>query len=321
MKKLLAIGEALIDFIPEERGKAMKDVCGFRPAVGGAPANVCGAFCKLGGVSEMITQLGADPFGDKIAEEFVRYQIGTSHVLRTTKANTSLAFVALKEDGNREFSFYRKPGADMLMEPEVVEKSWFEHAFALHFCSVSLGDFPMKEAHRRAITYAKEAGALISFDPNIRLALWEQPKELKKAILEFLPMAHILKISDEEIEFITGKKTVEEALEQLFVGNVEMVIYTKGADGAECYTKKAKAQVAGHQVKAKDTTGAGDAFMGSFLYQLFADNIDTENIGKITTEQMKRYLAFSNAYCAKSVQKEGAIASYPTMEEMVKEEH
>lgn len=321
MKKLLAIGEALIDFIPEERGKAMKDVCGFRPAVGGAPANVCGAFCKLGGVSEMITQLGADPFGDKIAEEFVRYQIGTSHVLRTTKANTSLAFVALKEDGNREFSFYRKPGADMLMEPEVVEKSWFEHAFALHFCSVSLGDFPMKEAHRRAITYAKEAGALISFDPNIRLALWEQPKELKKAILEFLPMAHILKISDEEIEFITGKKTVEEALEQLFVGNVEMVIYTKGADGAECYTKKAKAQVAGHQVKAKDTTGAGDAFMGSFLYQLFADNIDTENIGKITTEQMKRYLAFSNTYCAKSVQKEGAIASYPTMEEMVKEEH
>lgn len=318
MKKLLAIGEALIDFIPEERGKAMKDVCGFRPAVGGAPANVCGAFCKLGGVSEMITQLGADPFGDKIAEEFVRYQIGTSHVLRTTKANTSLAFVALKEDGNREFSFYRKPGADMLMEPEVVEKSWFEHAFALHFCSVSLGNFPMKEAHRRAIVYAKEAGALISFDPNIRLALWEQPKELKKAILEFLPMAHILKISDEEIEFITGKKTVEEALEQLFVGNVEMVIYTKGADGAECYTKKAKAQVAGHQVKAKDTTGAGDAFMGSFLYQLFADNIDTENIGKITTEQMKRYLAFSNTYCAKSVQKEGAIASYPTMEEMVK---
>lgn len=321
MKKLLAIGEALIDFIPEERGKAMKDVCGFRPAVGGAPANVCGAFCKLGGVAEMITQLGADPFGDKIAEEFVRYQIGTSHVLRTTKANTSLAFVALKEDGNREFSFYRKPGADMLMEPEVVEKSWFEHAFALHFCSVSLGNFPMKEAHRRAITYAKEAGALISFDPNIRLALWEQPKELKKAILEFLPMAHILKISDEEIEFITGKKTVEEALEQLFVGNVEMVIYTKGADGAECYTKKAKAQAAGHQVKAKDTTGAGDAFMGSFLYQLFADNIDTENIGKITTEQMKRYLAFSNTYCAKSVQKEGAIASYPTMEEMVKEEH
>lgn len=321
MKKLLAIGEALIDFVPEERGKAMKDVCGFRPAVGGAPANVCGAFCKLGGVSEMITQLGADPFGDKIAEEFVRYQIGTSHVLRTTKANTSLAFVALKEDGNREFSFYRKPGADMLMEPEVVERTWFEHAFALHFCSVSLGDFPMKEAHRRAITYAKEAGALISFDPNIRLALWEQPKELKKAILEFLPMAHILKISDEEIEFITGKKTVEEALEQLFVGNVEMVIYTKGADGAECYTKKSKAQVAGHQVKAKDTTGAGDAFMGSFLYQLFADNIDTENIGKITTEQMKRYLAFSNTYCAKSVQKEGAIASYPTMEEMVKEEH
>lgn len=229
-----------------------------------------------------------------------------------------MAFVALKEDGNREFSFYRKPGADMLMEPEVIEKSWFEDAFALHFCSVSLGNFPMKEAHKRAIAYAKEKGALISFDPNIRLALWEQPQELKKAIWEFLPLAHILKISDEEIEFITGKKTVEEAWEQLFVGNIEMIIYTKGADGAECYTKNAKAQATGHRVKAKDTTGAGDAFMGSFLYQLFADNIDIGSMGNVTTEQMENYLAFSNAYCARSVQKEGAIASYPTMEEMVK---
>lgn len=94
MKKLMAIGEALTDFIPEESGKAMKDVCGFRPAVGGAPANVCGAYRKLGGAAEMITQLGDDPFGDKIVEEFSRYNIGTAHVLRTKEANTSLAFVA-----------------------------------------------------------------------------------------------------------------------------------------------------------------------------------------------------------------------------------
>lgn len=316
MKKLLAIGEALIDFIPEETGKAMKDVCGFRPAVGGAPANVCGAFRKLGGEAEMITQLGDDPFGDKIVEEFMMHGIGTDHVLRTTQANTSLAFVALKEDGNREFSFYRKPGADMLMQPELVKKEWFTDAFALHFCSVSLGDFPMKKAHEKAIAYAKEAGNIISFDPNLRLALWEDPNELRKAVLAFLPMAHILKISDEEIEFLTGKTSVEDAWDQLFVGDVQMVIYTKGADGAECYTKTKKAAAAGCKVKATDTTGAGDAFIGSFLYQLAADGITVEKLSSVSSEDMEKYMTFSNRYCAKSVQKSGAIASYPTLDEM-----
>lgn len=148
-KKLYAIGEALIDFIPQESGRPMKDVLGFCPKVGGAPANVCGAFTRLGGKSEMITQLGDDPFGDKIEEALEENGIGTSHVLRTKEANTSLAFVALKEDGNREFSFYRKPGADMLFSKEKVEADWFKDAYALHFCSVSLGDFPMKEAHKR----------------------------------------------------------------------------------------------------------------------------------------------------------------------------
>lgn len=316
MKKLVAIGEALIDFIPEESQKALKDVCGFRPAVGGAPANVCGAFCRLGGEADMITQLGEDPFGDKIEEEFKKYGIGTRHVLRTAKANTSLAFVALKEDGNREFSFYRKPGADMLMMPEVVEKEWFHDTFALHFCSVSLGEFPMKAAHGKAIEYAKEAGAIISFDPNIRLALWDNKDDLKNAVLEFLPKADIVKISDEELEFITGKKTIEDGLEQLFTGNVQMVIYTKGADGAECYTRKNSAKAAGCRVKAVDTTGAGDAFIGSFLYQLAADGVTAGNLCDITPEKLVQYMDFSNRYCAISVQKPGAIASYPTMLQM-----
>ena len=316
MKKLLAIGEALIDFIPEESGKALKDVCGFRPAVGGAPANVCGAFCKLGGEADMITQLGDDPFGDKIVEEFQKYEIGCDHVLRTTKANTSLAFVALKDDGNREFSFYRKPGADMLLDADTIKKEWFTDAFALHFCSVSLGNFPMKEAHKKAIDYAIEAGALISFDPNLRFALWESEEALRQAVLEFLPKAHVLKISDEELEFITGKTDIEEAKDALFTGNVELVIYTKGAEGAIAYTKQTVAESAGHKVKAFDTTGAGDAFIGSFLYQLYADGVDKDSLVDLSAQKLESYLDFSNRYCSQSVQKAGAIASYPTMEEM-----
>lgn len=318
MKKLLAIGEALIDFIPEESGKPLKDVCGFRPAVGGAPANVCGAFGKLGGKAGMITQLGEDPFGDKIVEEFKKYGIDCAHVTRTAKANTSLAFVALKEEGNREFSFYRKPGADMLLAPETIEKQWFEDIFALHYCSVSLGEFPMKKAHETAISYAAENEAIISFDINLRPALWESKEALRAAVREFIPKAHILKISDEELEFVTGKTSVEEAKEDLFAGNVKLVIFTKGADGAEAYTKTVKAASKGQKVKAIDTTGAGDAFIGSFLYQLYDDGIDCGKLDYLTEDALRKYLDFSNVYCGKSVQKEGAIASYPTLEEMKK---
>lgn len=316
MKRLLAIGEALIDFIPSESGKEMKNVSAFAPAVGGAPANVCGAYVKLGGEASMITQLGADPFGDKIADEFVSCGIGCEYVKRTTLANTSLAFVALKEDGNREFSFYRKPGADMLMDKSDIQKEWFSDIFGLHFCSVSLGDFPMKEAHRQAVQYASEAGALVSFDPNLRFALWEDLDALKKVVREFAPMAHVLKISDEELEFITGSTDIKEAIPQLLTGNTKLVIYTKGSDGAECYTRHAHAFAPGMKVKAVDTTGAGDGFIGSLLYCLSADGVTPSSLNDLTEEQMERYLTFADKFCGRSVMGHGAIASYPTMEEM-----
>lgn len=316
MNKLLSIGEALIDMIPEQVNVGISEVKQFQPIVGGAPANVCGAFVKLGGAAEMITQLGDDPFGDKIVAEFERFGIGKQYVKRTDKANTALAFVALKEDGNREFSFYRRPSADMLLCAEDIKKEWFEKEYALHFCSVSLGDFPMKEAHRQAITYAQKAGLLISFDPNLRKPLWSSEEALYRTVHEFIPSAHILKISDEELEFLTGSAEITDVLEKLFVGNVEMVIYTKGSDGAECYTKKAKAFAPCEKVKAVDTTGAGDGFIGSFLYQLYAGGITAENIAEVSAEQMERFLTFSNRFCGYSVQRKGAIASYPVKEEI-----
>lgn len=143
-KKHIAIGEALIDFIPNKTGCAFSEVTGFAPKVGGAPANVCGAFAKLGGKSMMITQLGNDPFGKKIADELKGFGIATSVICFTDEANTSLAFVSLEKYGNRTFSFYRKPSADMLLSPRQIEEKWFDDAYALHFCSVSLGDFPIR---------------------------------------------------------------------------------------------------------------------------------------------------------------------------------
>ena len=315
-KKLIAIGEALIDFIPESAGSAIKDVNAFLPAVGGAPANVCGAFTKLGGKSEMITQLGIDGFGDKILDAFKEAGIGSSYVKRTDTANTSLAFVALKEDGNREFSFYRNPGADMLFRAEDVQKEWFEEAYALHFCSVSLGDFPMKEAHCIAIQYALENDAIISFDPNLRPALWKDSAEMIATVKEFIPLADIVKISDEELEAITGETSIEAALKNLFTDRVKLVIYTEGSAGAQAFTKKVSAVAECRKVKAVDTTGAGDGFIGAFLWCLHRDGVTTETIEELSEDKLEEYLKFANAFCGISVQKKGAIPSYPTLAEL-----
>lgn len=316
-KKLISIGEALIDFMPGESGKAIAEVGSFAPAVGGAPANVCGAFSKLGGESAMITQLGTDSFGDKIIKEFQQNGINCDWVKRTTKANTSLAFVALQENGMREFSFYRNPGADMLYSPDDLENTMFEDAYALHFCSVSLGDFPMKEAHKKAILCAAEYDTIISFDPNLRPALWTSEEDMVAAVKEFMPLADILKISDEELEVLTGTSDIKEALPVLFQGNVKMVIYTEGSKGARAYTKNAEGFAASKKVNAVDTTGAGDGFIGSFLYKLYTDGVTRDTISELTDEQISDYLKFSNTFCGISVQKKGAIISYPTMEEVL----
>lgn len=315
MKKLLAIGEALIDMIPSNTGRIM-DVNNFTPKVGGAPLNVCGAYTKLGGSSNIITMLGKDPFGDKIVNELIGFGINTDYVKRTNAANTSLAFVALDENANREFSFYRNMGADMLMSEDDVDKNWFMDAYALHFCSVSLGDFPMRRAHNKAIKYAKENGLIVSFDPNVRLPLFDDHEYLKNVIHEYIQYADILKISDEEVEFIFGNKDIEENLDYLFDQGVKLLVYTSGKDGAVAYTKNVVAHSKGIKVNAVDTTGAGDGFIGCLLYQMAKENVDLEQINILTEEQLKTYLALSNKFCSISVTKEGAIASYPTTEEL-----
>ena len=315
MKKLLAIGEALIDMIPSNTGRIM-DVNNFTPKVGGAPLNVYGAYTKLGGSSNIITMLGKDPFGDKIVNELIGFGINTDYVKRTNAANTSLAFVALDENANREFSFYRNMGADMLMSEDDVDKNWFMDAYALHFCSVSLGDFPMRRAHNKAIKYAKENGLIVSFDPNVRLPLFDDHEYLKNVIHEYIQYADILKISDEEVEFIFGNKDIEENLDYLFDQGVKLLVYTSGKDGAVAYTKNVVAHSKGIKVNAVDTTGAGDGFIGCLLYQMAKENVDLEQINILTEEQLKTYLDLSNKFCSISVKKEGAIASYPTMEEL-----
>lgn len=313
---LFSIGEALIDMIPSRVGCVFDEVPSFSPRTGGAPANVCAAFARLGGASSFLTQLGDDPFGHKIARELEACGIDLSHLVFTDKANTALAFVSLEEDGNRTFSFYRKPSADLLYAPEQIDPAWFRDAFALHFCSVSLVDSPMRHAHLAAIGAAREAGAIVSFDPNLRFPLWPDREMLRQTVLQFLPLSNILKVSDEELEFLTGTADIEAALPQLFAGDVQLVLYTCGRKGAYAYTRAAHAFAPCQKVRAVDTTGAGDGFIGSFLWQLSRDGVTVDKLEKLSCKKLEEYLDFSNRFCGLSVQKHGAIDSYPTLPEM-----
>ena len=303
MKKVIAIGEALIDFIPHEKGRALNDVENFLRVPGGAPLNVAAAVAKLGGKSQMLTKLGQDGFGDAILNEVKPLGVDVSRISRTNEANTALAFVSLREDGERDFSFYRNPSADMLLSAEEICVEDFNEKDILHFCSVSLIDAPIKEAHRRAIEIAKEKGCLISFDPNVRLPLWKNPEDCRKAILEFLPLSNIVKISDEELEFITGIKDEKEALDFLLTGDVKVIIYTKGTNGAEFITKERVIFSPSFKVSAQDTTGAGDSFIGSLLYQVAEGEYSLEELVTLSEEKVQEILTFSNATAALNVKK------------------
>lgn len=313
---LVAIGEALIDFIPDKRGCEFYEVGSFSPAAGGAPANVCGAFSKLGGKSRMITQLGNDPFGDVITRTLNEAGVDTSCISYTSEANTALAFVSQTSDGKSTYSFYRNPSADMLFAASDVTSEMLDDCYALHFCSVSLGDFPMRDAHRAAITIARRQGAIVSFDPNLRFMLWDDKDALKRVIWDFIPDCDILKISDEELEFITGTASIDEALQVLFCGSVKLVLITRGKDGACAVNALGIAESSGANVTAIDTTGAGDGFIGSFLWKIRSLGIGKEDLATCNLSVLEECLDFANRFCGYSVQRKGAIPSYPGLSEL-----
>lgn len=314
MKKLCAIGEALIDFIPNEKGKRLKDVTSFKQVVGGAPANVAATVSKLGGSSILLTKLGDDAFGDRIVETLSECGIDTQYIKRSHDLDTSLAFVSLSDDGNRDFKFYRKTAADLDYSKEDLPFDEIKHCGIIHFCSVSLVPSKIKEAHRSLIQYALDSNILVSFDPNLRLSLWEDHDALRKTVQEFIEYADLVKLSDEELEFITGKTKIEDALESLFKHRCKAVLYTKGKDGASLYLCDGrKIEVDGCQVNAVDTTGAGDSFIGAFLYELLHQD---EEILSIDTPHLQSYLEFANLYAAHTTTKEGALNALASQAEL-----
>lgn len=312
LKRVFCIGETLIDFIPVQKEKSLKEVTSFERVAGGAPMNVAIAIAKYGGNSVMLTKIANDSFGDYLVDVLEGNKVDTSYIIRCDEGETGLAFVSVDKLGDRDFSFYRKNSADLLLLPNEVKVEWFDKGDLLHFCSVDLVESPMKQTHIKVIDSFQKIGGIVSFDPNVRLPLWPDKESCRRTILDFLPLADILKVSDEELVFITNIKGEREAINSLFVGNVKVVVYTKGKDGAIIYLKNGEQfEDKGFKVTVSDTTGAGDAFIGGFLSELLSIDISRDNLCQKVSEHHQQLLTFANASGALTASVKGAIHAAP----------
>ncbi|WP_337983622.1 carbohydrate kinase family protein [Lysinibacillus sp. C5.1] len=316
MRKLYAIGELLIDFTPAGQSGSLLSVEQFTKNAGGAPANVAAVCAKLGQPAALLTQVGQDAFGDFLIATVKQAGVDTQYIAQTTEGETSLAFVSLTADGERDFLFYRKNAADLLYSPAQLPTNLLTAHAILHFCSVNLVDSPMKQTHQAIIEQAHATGSLVSFDPNVRLPLWHDAEACRQTILNFIPRSHIVKLSDDELSFLTHIDDEQQAVQSLFQDKAQVIFVTHGAQGASLYTKQQHVKVAAEVVQALDTTGAGDAFIGAILSTLLQKNITIESLEAFCETFATPLLTFANRYAATSTTKHGAITSYPTLQEV-----
>ena len=316
-RTILCFGEALIDFHSEGR-----DECGFPrsfvPYAGGAPANVAVAAARLGGESAFAGMLGNDLFGDFLLDSLQRAGVDTHGVARTGEANTALAFVALDAKGERSFSFYRPPSADLLFRPEHFRDDSFREAAVFHVCSNSMTDPQLAETTREGMRRARAANALVSFDLNLRPALWPRDVEPRALLWPALELADVVKLSAEEFAWLAvdGEGT---ALERLWAGRARLLVVTDGPNLLRWFHPDAEGELPVYAVPAVDTTAAGDAFVGGLLCKLAALDATPDRLDRLVTElpRLHAALRFAAACGALTVTRQGSFAAMPDEAEVL----
>ena len=308
---VIALGELLIDFTmngQSEQGNNMFEAC-----PGGAPCNVLALLNKMGKKTAFIGKVGKDQFGALLRDTITEAGIDASNLMVDENVNTTLAFVHTFPDGDREFSFYRNPGADMMLTADEVNPEVVKDTKVFHFGTLSMTHEGVREATKKAVETAKANGCLVSFDPNLRPPLWSS-LDLAKEQMEYgFGKCDILKISDNEIQFVSGKEDYDEGIAYLQeTYNIPLILLTMGKDGSRAYYKGMRVERPGFSVKAIETTGAGDTFCGSSLNYLV--DHDFENL---TEEQLGEILTFANAAAALVTTKKGAIKAMPVKEEVL----
>ena len=315
MKKfdVITFGEALIDFTDIGIGENGMKI--FEQNPGGAPANVACACAKLGIKTAFMGKVGKDMHGDFLVETFKNYGVDTSCIAKDEKAFTTLAFVSLSDTGERSFSFSRFKSADVNITTDDIDFDTIKNSTVFHFGSLSLTDEPAKSTTLECVKFAKDNGVLVSYDPNYRPLLWKSEEIACQEMASVLSMVDIIKISDEEIELICNTKDVKEASEFLHAKGIKIVLITLGGNGAFVSVNSHSATIPTKATNVVDTTGAGDSFLGGFLYKLLYDNGASLDI---TFDKAKEYVAFANSVAGLCVTKRGAIPAMPTLEEVLK---
>ena len=309
---VLALGELLIDFT--ENGASAQGNPLLEANPGGAPCNVLAMLQKLGKRTAFVGKVGRDMFGTQLREAAEGAGICMDYLLEDTHVHTTLAFVKTFPNGDRDFSFYRDPGADMMLRSDELPLEAIKKARIFHFGTLSMTHPDVRFATRKAVTVAKEAGALISFDPNLRPPLWYDLEEAREQIAWGLSRCDILKIADNELEFMTGETDFDKGAARLRESypNIKVLNVTAGADGSYSYTGGRRVFVPSFRLGGTiETTGAGDTFCACVLNYVLEHGADD-----LSEAQLTDMLRFANAAAYFVTTKKGAIRSMPEREEV-----
>lgn len=312
MPKALCIGELLIDFVSTTPDVTLAEAPGFVKAPGGAPANVAVGLARLGIDAGFIGKVGADPFGEFLTETLQQHNVDTSYLIAGEESRTTLAFVATRSDGKKDITFYRHPGADIQLSPDEIDTDYIQSSELFHYGSVSLSHSPTREATLKAIQCASSAGSLISYDPNLRMMLWDKPDEAKYWIWKVMPYADIVKISEEEWEFVTGDVELTNGIKKILDLGVKLLVVTLGEQGCYYTNGTIEGSIEGYKANVVDTLGAGDAYVAAMLSKL----IELKDLSNLTQQQLNPIMQYANAAGALATQKIGVIPSLPTHAEI-----
>lgn len=314
---ILSFGELLIDFFSAGREEPER----FIKHAGGAPANAAAAVAALGGKSYFVGKVGKDVFGDFLINFLDEKNVRMNYCLQGDNQVTSVAFVSHDEQGERLFHFYRDPrsAADLAFHKEDWREGWFKDAAFLHCGSNCQTSESGDKSTQYGMQLARTNGSLVSYDPNLRYNLWNDSELLRPRVHSAFPLADIIKLSEEEACFLFPNTKENEIIAQLFALNCQLVLLTRGPKGCAAYTREgASASLKGIGVKTVDTTGAGDCFIGAFLYRLTAEAAKRKKAIhlNLSEEMLMDVLAFANCAAAISVSRRGGIDSMPSKKEV-----
>ncbi|NID05578.1 carbohydrate kinase [Luteibacter jiangsuensis] len=319
MSSILCFGEALIDFHAQPQGGAGQPPA-FVPFAGGAPANVAVAAARLGGKARFAGMLSRDMFGDFLLKSLTELGVGTEDIARTDEARTALAFVAHDEKGDRSFSFYRPPAADLLFRPEHFRPGAFDDLAVFHVCSNSLTEAAIAATTVEGMRRARAAGALVSFDMNLRPALWPKDEAPLPRLWETLNEADVIKLSAEEFAFIhAGAGSDDAVLERLWRGKARLLLVTDGPEPMRWFTRSARGTLQGYTVDAVDTTAAGDAFVGGLLARLAMEEVTPARFDALIADEARLVglIRFAAAAGAITATHKGSFTAIPDQAEVM----